>query len=428
MVKKIFFIAFIIFLSICVNELLKFNGEIVINFIDYQIATTTGFLLFLTIGAFIIFYFALYLLVSLFFPSINTYKKNYKKLEKNINKYIELISEAFVYKSARNINMASEKLKKANKVFKETNLSKLLESQIYYLKEDYTKSEEIFKDINDKNLNLNLLNLRINLEQSRKIGDKADIQKYAEELVKIEPINKTASEILFDIYMEQKNWDKAYKILTVGLKSGVFELNKIKNRVLFLYTIIGKKYYNNGEFNSAKSILRTVYKIDPTYIQAVIYLVETYIALGKTAKAIKIIKKVWKYDTNPNLANIYLSLLNEKDRRSIKTAETLYKINSNSYESNLLMAKACLNQGLYSKAREYAKDAEKINATKTLYEIMLRIEQSDNGSSTLIANLKHKINDTKNSCWKCSVCGTEYSKWQPECDKCKNLDTIEWSE
>ena len=59
---------------------------------------------------------------------------------------------------------------------------------------------------------------------------------------------------------------------------------------------------------------------------------------------------------------------------------------------------------------------------------MLKIEQEDNGSSAVIANLKQKINDSKNSTWKCSICGKEYSEWQPNCEKCGNVDKIEWYE
>lgn len=428
MIKKIFFVAFIVFLSICINELLKYNGEIIISFSDYQIITTGGFLLFLTIGAFLLLYLALYLIFLILHPNTNNYKKNCKKLEKRFNQYIELITEAFVYKSARNMKEASSKLKKANKVFKETNLSKLLESQIYYIKEEYSKSEDSFKEIQDANLNLDLLNLRISLEQAKKANNQEEIKNYAEKLIKIEPINKAASESLLNIYISEKEWEKAYKILNVGLKSKIFNQDKMKNQILFLYTSLGRKYYNDSNFISAKRILRTAYKLDSTYIQCVILLIQTYIALGKIAKAIKIIKKTWKYNTNPYLANLYLSLLNEKERKSIKTAEGLYKINPKSYESNLLLAKAYLNKQLYSQARKYAKNAEEINATKTLYEIMLKIEQEDNGSSTLIMNLKQRIAETKNSTWKCTVCNVEYLKWQPECDKCKSLNTIEWFE
>ena len=426
--KKIIFIVFIVFLSIIVNNILDYNSQVIINFSDYQIITTSSFLLFIFISIVFSLYVVLYITTLIFYPNVNNYRKKCKNLEKNFNKYIELISEAFIYKSARNLTMATLQLKKANKIFQNTNLSKLLETQIYYLNGDYIKSEKCFKEIKDYKLNVDLLNLRINLEQAKKENNQEKMQKYAEELIKIEPINKTASEILLNIYINNKQWNNAYDIINFGLKSKIFTIEKIEDKILFVFTSFGKQSYDNGNFILAKHVLRTVYKIDKNYIQCVILLVKTYIALGKILKAIQIIKKTWSYNTNPYLLRIYLSLLNDKDRKSIKTAENLYKINSKSYESNLFLAKTYLNNQLYSQARKYAKHAEAINETKSLYEIMLKIEQEDNGSSAVIANLKQKINDSKNSTWKCSVCGKEYSEWQPNCEKCGNVDKIEWYE
>ena len=101
-----------------------------------------------------------------------------------------------------------------------------------YIKEEYSKSEDSFKEIQDANLNLDLLNLRISLEQAKKANNQEEIKNYAEKLIKIEPINKAASESLLNIYISEKEWEKAYKILTVGLKSKIFNQDKMKNQIL----------------------------------------------------------------------------------------------------------------------------------------------------------------------------------------------------
>lgn len=427
MIKKIFFITFIVFLSIFISNLLIYDNEIVINFLGYQITTTTSFLTFLVIGFILALYLLIYISIAIFYPNVNYYKKNEKKFQKRFNQYLELMTQAFIYKSAKNTKESFAKLKKANKIFKKTNLSKLLESQLYYLQENYKKSEESFKEIQDTNLNLSLLNSRINLEQAKKKNNLDDIKKYAEEILKIEPINKASLESLFDIYIRKKDWEKAYEILKIALKAKIFEQNKMQRDILFIYTALGKKYYDNREFINAKSILRQAYKLNSNYIQAIILLVETYIGLGKKSKAIEIIRKTWKYNTNPRLAELYFSILSDKERKSIDSAELLYNLNPKSYESNLILAKSYLENEIYSKARKYAKIAESINETKYLYELMLKIEQKNNGSSTIINNLKNKILTVKNSCWKCNICKREYINWQPECNNCKALNSVEWS-
>lgn len=428
MIKKLFFITFILFLSIFISHLLNYNGEIILNLLNYQIITTASFLFFIITALFLAMYLIVYILVSLFCPGVNKYKKRAKKLQKQFHQYIELMTEGFIYRSVRNTKEAYNKLKKANKIFEVTNLSKLLESQIYYTEKKYSKSEESFREIKDKNLNLNLLHLKMNLEQSKRINKVEDIEKYAEQILKIEPVNKESLEELFKIYRNKKEWEKADKILQIALKSKVFDKDKMEKDILFLYASLGKKYYDSGKFFEAKTILRQAYAINRGYIQSTILLIETYIAIGKKIKAMEIIKKVWKLNPNPKIAELYFSLLKEKERKSIKSAETLYKLNPKNYESNLILAKAYKEAELYSKARKYAKAAENIAETKEVYELMLQIEQADNGSSAIIANLKNKILNTKNPHWKCSMCKREYQNWQPVCNNCGSLDSLEWTD
>ena len=96
-----------------------------------------------------------------------------------------MITESFIYKGIKNSKEAFKKLKKANKIFGSTNLSKLLEAQIYYVEKEYEKAENSFKEINNLNLNIDLLNLKINLEQAKKNNNTEEAEKYAEQILKI---------------------------------------------------------------------------------------------------------------------------------------------------------------------------------------------------------------------------------------------------
>ena len=59
---------------------------------------------------------------------------------------------------------------------------------------------------------------------------------------------------------------------------------------------------------------------------------------------------------------------------------------------------------------------------------MINIEKEDNGSSAIIVALKNKILNLKNPHWVCNICKREYYNWQPECNNCKKLDSIEFKE
>lgn len=427
MIKKIFFIVFFICLSVFISQLLNYSGEVVITALDYQISTTTSFIILLSSGLILSIFLIFYILFSILSPNVRKIEKNKRKLEKKFDQYLSLITEGLIYKNVKNSKEAWTKLKKANKIFKETNLSKFLESQILYIEGKYQKSELSFKDIKDTSLNLDLLNLKNSLNQSKRVKDEENIEKYAVQILKIEPIDIEASNTLLNIYISKKNWVNAEIILRKGLKSKIFNEEDNKEQILFVYTALAKQYFDNQQFSEAKTILRKVYYINPKYIQAIILLVETYIAMGKNAKALTIIKRTWRHTPNLKLADLYFSLQKEKDRNSVKVALKLYRLNTKSFESSFILANAFYKNQIYSKARKYAKIADDIAETKYLYELMLKIEQEDNGSSAIVNILRNKILSLKNPCWKCNICKREYYNWQPECNNCKSLNTLKWS-
>ena len=88
---------------------------------------------------------------------------------------------------------------------------------------------------------------------------------------------------------------EADEILRKGLKINIFNKKDNKNQILFLFTSIGKMFFDNRNFLEAKKYLRKVYKLDSNYIQGTILLIKTYIALGNKFKALNIIYKTWKY-------------------------------------------------------------------------------------------------------------------------------------
>lgn len=428
MLKKILFIICFVGLGLFVSEMLTFDDKIVINTLTYQITTTTSFILLLFFVLLFVFFIFFYMLFNILSPNINRINKNKKKTENKFNEYLNFIMEGLIYKNIRNINEAKKSLKKANKIYKETNLSKFLESQIFYVEEKYKNAEKSFKEIKDSSINLNLITFKHYLKEAEKQNNVDDIEKYAKSILNIESIDIDAIINLFKVYILKKQWIKADEILNKGLKIGVFNKYDNKNDILFLYTSIGKMFFDNQDYKQAKKYLRKVYDLDKNYIQGIILLIETYIALGKHSKALSIILKVWKYNTNSRLAELYFSLQKAKDKNSIDVAKKLYKINHKSFESNFILARAYYLNHIYFKARKYAKIADSINETKDLYELMINIEKEDNGSSAIIVALKNKMLNLKNPHWVCNICKREYYNWQPECNNCKKINGIEFKE
>ena len=146
MFKKILLALFIIFIALCINVILTFNSEIVINYLDFQVNTTTGFLIFLLTALVVVIYLVFYIFTSLF--NLHIFSKYQRQTDKKFKKYLKYITETLIYKKINNLDKAFAKLREANKYYSNADLSNLIESQLYFMKKNYVKSEEIFNRIN----------------------------------------------------------------------------------------------------------------------------------------------------------------------------------------------------------------------------------------------------------------------------------------
>ena len=157
---------------------------------------------------------------------------------------------------------------------------------------------------------------------------------------------------------------------------------------------------------------------------------EAYSHLNKNRKALTTIRKSWKIKAHPKLSTLYMKICKDKtDKAKFRTAKKLYKINPSDFESNLFLAKIAFKTNNNLKARKYAKKALMLSPNKDVYTLLLDIENKESKSSSLAKSLKTKVeNAVGNFSWKCDKCKKEYSEWHRECDDCKELDKIQWTD
>ena len=424
MIKKIIFFIFLIFFAICLNKILEFDSEIIIKTLSYEIYTKIGFLLFLFCLCFLFLYFIIYVICVLFNKNFKSFKKNEQKYNKKINKFLNLILNSLILQENDELKKSFQKLNDAEKIYENTDLIKLLKSKLYFLMKNYKKSEMFFDKISNKSLLENeLFFLKMNLNNAIKENNIDNIKLYSEKILKIKKIDKISFEELSNIYYNEEQYEKAINIFEDGLKAKIFNKEDIKDKMIFLYTSLGKKYYSLNELNKAKNILYKSLKFDKTDLRTSILLSNILIKLNHKFEASNIIKNTWKTNTNKELGNLYFLIKG----KSLNVAKKLLKLNPNSYDSNIFVAKEFLKNKNYAEARKFLKNAEQFKETKELYELLILVEENDNGSSALIKNIKNKILNMDNYSWKCNFCKNSYISWQEKCDKCNSIDSIYWN-
>ncbi|GMO56875.1 MAG: hypothetical protein Ta2D_02140 [Rickettsiales bacterium] len=378
MIKKFLFFIFAVILALIINWFRLNNGNVIVDFSNYQIVTTTNFLL----CSLIVVIFCIKLLKKL-----KKFIFRPENLKKKITNYTDLVVNALFSISAQNFDDAKKYQKKAKKIF-DNNLTEYLEYKIFNKQKDFINADKIYKQFTIKELHDEVLQRKLDYEEAKTNDDIDKIIMSAENLFFVDKRNANIMQDLLNLYIKKCDWKKVKDIFAQALKMGA--VSKKSPQFFIIAEKVGEYYYNTNDYNNAKYILKSAYSIDKSNINIASLLAKTYLVLNKKAKARDIIIDTWRYGTSSELLNLYYAI-NNKELYSIRTAKKLVKINPTSFESQFALARAYFFNKDYHNARDTAKNAEKIAQNRDIYSLMLKIEQEDGNNSATIALIKAKM-------------------------------------
>jgi tetratricopeptide (TPR) repeat protein len=354
------------------------NAKVVIDFKNYQLITTTNFIICLFLFILFIFYFLSKVKKFLIRP------ENFKK---KIEKYSDFVAMSIIYTNIGDSRNANKFFKKSIRIF-DNNLTKIVYFYILLREQKYIEADKIYKTIKINELDVDILKTKMDFETARSSPDNFNVEQQALKLLSIDSLNSVALHTLLKIYIEKEDWMESYKLFKRGLKAKIF--NNKQDEFLLIYKNIAKICYENNNFNEAKEILQEVYKENQYSFDVVNLLSKIYLILNEKSKAKKIILKLWTKSTNLTLLDTYF-LINDNEISSISFANNLLKANPDSFESNYAVARAYFFNKKYDIARKYIKKAEIIKSCKIVYEFLLNIEKETSNNQTMIGILKNKI-------------------------------------
>ncbi len=95
--------------------------------------------------------------------------------------------------------------------------------------------------------------------------------------------------------------------------------------------------------------------------------------------------------------------------------------------SNLLQARALMRAGLWGQARHYANTLIKDHPGREAYELMAKIEESENHDIMAAQDWRRKAAEAApDDAWICENCKQPHGHWQANCASCKSFNTLGW--
>lgn len=181
----------------------------------------------------------------------------------------------------------------------------------------------------------------------------------------------------------------------------------------------------------ALSFAKQAWKQDPAFPPAVLAYASRLRAAGYEKRAQSCIADAWKRAPHPDLAAFALAPEPDKLAR-VQAAKRLIANNPAHPESRLLLAQVALDAGLTGEARHQAEiaTAEGVKQRR-LCLLIAEIEEQERGDTEAgrLAQrdaLRRAATAEPDPHWQCTNCHADHAAWQPKCDACGGVGTVQW--
>lgn len=309
-------------------------------------------------------------------------------------------------------------------------LIRLLDAQTALLegrKDDVRRYfEEMIADPETK-----LLGLRgLYLEASRDGVQEAAYQ-YAQEASTMAPQLEWASNAVLGHKVLQGDVTGALRVLEARKavipygKDGKAARETLKRNRAILLTAQAMDSFETDAVASREAA-NEAFKLEPELIPAALIAARCLLRDGSIRKGNRILEAAWKREPHPEIAEAYIhGRAGDTALDRLKKARQLASLRSHHAESVLIVARAALDAGELTLARENAEAALKLNPRESAYLLMADIEEAQTGDQGRVREwLARAVKAPRDPAW--TADGIVSDHWAPASPVTGRLNAFEW--
>ncbi len=322
---------------------------------------------------------------------------------------------------------AQKHARKAEALLSEPALTLLLSAQAAQLAGDREGARKTFTAMLEDD-EMAFLGLRGLIGQSLRDGDQGSALDYAERAFKMRPQTPWVVHSLFDMQAQNGQWKDAQATLEAGMRSKVVSQNKGRTLKALLLVERSCLAERDGEDGEALAFAREGFGLAPERIAVACRLAETQLKAGDGRRAMKTLERGWALAPHPDLAELYLKASGEGDPlKRIGVVRKLVAAKPDDLESQLVLAQASLEAGLWGEARRYLQTAGGTNPAVRVCRLMAEVEERAQSDRARVHEwLAKAAVAPADKAWRCSACGAHHESWRSVCESCGAFGTLHW--
>ena len=395
------------------------KGKVIIEWFGWQVTTSPSFLIILVL---LIFFFT-YIVLSLILSLYNIPKKTLLKIEKRKKDNAILALNAGIIASF------------------------------------YGNKKEVFKNLNiaKKSLNASPLLILLELQNSLYRGEQGNTFKLLTKMLDIKVLKPLAIKSLIAYSIKNKDQKLFNNILNKSLdkridfswiQKDIFKFciqnnnwndlanylekkislsNKTNKEILSItYFQTALRYYYLKEIDSAKNFLKRAIKLNNFFPPFMEFYCKLNLAKNQN-QLIKILRKYWLINPNPNIEQCLENSFSDKDALSkLKIISKILVKNNHLYYKHLILGKLKYKAKIWGSSKSDLKKSISFKPSKEAYYFLYKIEKKLKTNESLTQKLKSLYDKSNNDIfWKCSICNLSYNNWYSFCTSCNSFNSIQ---
>ena len=315
---------------------------------------------------------------------------------------------------------------KAKKLLKNDKLSLLINAQIAQKSGDSKLTLASYKKLLGHS-DTRLVALNGIVSEKIKVGEFEVALELSKKNVELYPKNIGNLNALFNLQLQEKDWQGAVKTLQVKKKIEKTPPNSFLQQEAILIFEDAKEKHVLGFSQEALAATLAAVRQYPSFVAAICFLTELENISGNKRRIEKLLQKAWGLFPHPDIAKSYASLVkSESSEKRLRRFESLIKINEKDPQTIILKAELYLATEEFSKAKELISVLANNDPDNYILSLMAGVERASGASEKVVREwLTKAVYAPKSPTWICNKCGSQ-SEWVSICQSCQRFDSMRW--
>jgi len=258
-------------------------------------------------------------------------------------------------------------------------------------------------------------------------GDDEKARKLADKALALKPAHAPTQDALLRLQIRAGHWQGARRTLAETKRTGRMPSDVYRRRDAVLALQQAQALEEEGKIDAARDLAVEANAASPALVPAAVMAARAQIARGYTRQAVKIVKKAWKLQPHPQLAQVYAELEpGETPSDRAKRFEKLLTLEEHD-EARLTRAELLIAAEDFPAARRAIGDLHATAPSQRVMTIMAAIERGEGSDDSVVRGwLARALTAPRGPRWVCEKCQHIHSDWVAICENCGAFDTLSW--